>query len=545
MVRVGTNLTPNKSGGFTARKRIPADVQDDYARLFEGVRWEERFNSGPVSFTLARAQHREWETKIETRITNIRAERRGEGRTLTPMQARALSGEWYIWFTARQEPKRWPASVWKDQASDVYDALHDAIWKASGEPWSPEADPMSIWEENAAARERARPIIADHAESRTFLYDKELTLEPASQDMFLDCLLRDFFAAMRLLIRRANNDYSTDKWPERFPNKFERTADTGLTPWALFERWVTQTKRADATVNRWRVVLQKLTEQFPEHSAAALTPKEAQTWADTLINEGRSAGTVRGIWIVACRTVFGWAVKKSLLNANPFEKVHIDVPRKVRNRATPEFTPDEIRTILNAALAIGKPQTKTQAMRRWAPWLLAYTGARGGEITQLRGSDVIDADGIPAIKITPEAGTVKTGQARRVPLHEHLIEQGFLTFAHANGKGPLFYNEPTAPMEESDPTNPRRPRSVTALGSLAKWVRDIGMDDPELQPTHAWRDTFKAIGHRRGISERILDAIAGHAPATIGRGYGPPILQDMAEALKAFPRYEGTSVGNE
>ena len=47
--------------------------------------------------------------------------------------------------------------------------------------------------------------------------------------MFLDCLLRDYFAAMHLLIRRANDDYGIDKWPERFPGKFERTADPGLT----------------------------------------------------------------------------------------------------------------------------------------------------------------------------------------------------------------------------------------------------------------------------------------------------------------------------
>jgi integrase len=533
-----TKLTTNKSGGWTARKRIPADVQDDYARLF-GVRWEERFTSEAVPCTLAKAKHREWETTVETRIENIRAEKRGGGRTLTPMQARALSGEWYEWFTARHLPnaKAWGAAYWEHQAGALYDALHDAIWQASGEPWHPEVDPMEIWEENDAARDRARPIVTDHAESAQFLHAKGMVLEPASRDMFLDCLIRDYFAAMRLLIRRANDDYSTDKWPERFP-KFERTADPALTPWALFERWVKQTTRADQTVNRWRVVFQKITEHFPEHSAAALTPEEAQAWADTLINEDRSAVTVRDIWIVACRTVFGWAVKKRLLNANPFEKVHIDVPRKVRNRATPELSADEISTILSAALAIGKPQTKTQAAKRWVPWICAYTGARPGEITQLRGADVIEWDSIPAIKIVPEAGTVKTGQARIVPLHEHLIDQGFLTFSDGNGKGPLFYNTPTTLPPKEDPTNPRRRRSVTARVRLAEWVRKIGVTDPELQPNHAWRDTFKAVGHRHGLSERILDAIAGHAPASVGRAYGPPTLHDMADALKAFPRYE-------
>jgi hypothetical protein len=36
----------------------------------------------------------------------------------------------------------------------------------------------------------------------------------------------------------------------------------------------------------------------------------------------------------------------------------------------------------------------------------------------------------------------------------------------------------------------------------------------------------------------VSDAITGHAPATIGRAYGAPTVEDMAEALKKFPRYK-------
>jgi hypothetical protein len=68
-------------------------------------------------------------------------------------------------------------------------------------------------------------------------------------------------------------------------------------------------------------------------------------------------------------------------------------------------------------------------------------------------------------------------------------------------------------------------------------VRSLGVTDPEVKPNHAWRETFKQVGHRY-ISERILDAIAGHAPISVGRGYGLPTLADMAAALNKFPRYE-------
>ena len=48
---------------------------------------------------------------------------------------------------------------------------------------------------------------------------------------------------------------------------------------------------------------------------------------------------------------------------------------------------------------------------------------------------MIERDGIHAVRITPEAGTVKGGKARVVPLHEHLIAQGFLKFVGGSGQG--------------------------------------------------------------------------------------------------------------
>jgi hypothetical protein len=40
------------------------------------------------------------------------------------------------------------------------------------------------------------------------------------------------------------------------------------------------------------------------------------------------------------------------------------------------------------------------------------------------------------------------------------------------------------------------------------------------------------------IPEKIIDAICGHAPATVGRAYGAPTLADKAAALSKFPRYK-------
>jgi hypothetical protein len=84
-------------------------VREAYGKLYgDGApQWEAWFNSGDVDRLKARAKHRDWLNEIEARIANIRAERKGEGRTLTPQDARALAGEWYKWFVVRAAAQKW------------------------------------------------------------------------------------------------------------------------------------------------------------------------------------------------------------------------------------------------------------------------------------------------------------------------------------------------------------------------------------------------------------------------------------------------------
>jgi integrase len=545
MPRVASKpLTTNRDGSFSKRKRIPEDVQDAYAKLY-GKRCEERFNSGPaVSDVVARAKHREWLSEIEARIASIRAERMGEGRTLTPQQARGLAGKWYDWFTDRGLAKPRSVDYWAEETSEPYDALRVAVWGSEPLAWPEGRDPFDDWDRKPKARANVRPLVADVAGTAQFLHSHGLTLDPSSRDMFLDFVCKDFFAALELLQRRAKGDYGPDEQRKQFP-EFERPGDPGLTPWMLFEQWVAEAKPAPATVDRWRSVFLKLQGDFKDRSAASITPQEANEWAQGLPNPQRGPRTVRDVWVNAAKAVFNLAVDKQQLTVNPFAKIKIKVPKARRLRDGKAFTEAEARMILKAAFAIANPKTKGAAARRWVPWLCAYSGARGGEITQIRGIDVVTVGGVNAINITPEAGTVKTREARTVPLHSHLIDQGFLAFVKRSGQGPLFYTHAKANEAPTDATNPPKERYVKAREHLADWVRRLGVTDPEVKPNHAWRDTFKLIGHRHGISERLLDEITGHAPVNVGRGYGVPTLQDKAEALQRFPRYSLVELNRE
>jgi integrase len=537
MPRVALKLTPKASGGFYARKRIPEDVREEYARQY-GKSAEERLSIRPTDASSARREAQEWGAEIDTRFENIRAVRTGSGQPLSRKQALALAGEWYKWFVARYEEAPGDHRQWEGRWLSLLDELEELAPSAvrasanSGAVWA--------WIQTEEAAPLVRPIVADEAKTAQFLASRGLTLNNAARALFLDFVLVEFLEALKLLGRRAKNDYTPDHRPQRFPklDLKRATPATDLTPWQLFEAWVNARQPAKSSVTRWRAVFLDLNKYFAGRTAGSLRDDEAHAWANQLITPKRKAATVSDVWVSAARRVWAWAVEQRKVSTNPFAGVKVTVPKKIHTRETQAFTDAEAKTILKAAYAIVDPgKSFSRSVQRWVPWLCAYTGARAGEMTQLRGKDVVQHDGVSAIRVTPDAGTVKTREPRTIPLHEHLVDQGFLKFAKSKGEGPLFYNAKGI-KQSDDPTRPSRRRSVSALNHLGGWVRSLGVDDPAVKPNHGWRHSFKQIAARCDISERVSDYITGHAQTTVGRSYGAPTLRDMAEALKKFPRYE-------
>jgi integrase len=527
-----------KSGAFSSRKVIPPDVREEYRARFGGG-WEERFYA-PSSTPLgdAKKQLNEWLAEIERRISAIRDEAAGKGRSLTAREALALAGEWYRWFVARYEDDPGDPEGWEELLHEAQLTLLECApeWFRKNES----RDREWRWAEDEAVTVHMRPFIADNGKTAQFLASRGLALTLEARERFLDAVADEFGHALKLLITRAEGDYSPDTRPQRFPKFAPATLASSAGPscFELFQAWIKASERGNSTINRWRAVFLDQQSHFADRSAGSITEDEARAWKDRLITPERSAGTVRDIWVNAARTVFNWAVKERLVQSNPFAQVTVEVPKKKRLRETDAFTQDEARTILKAALAITDTNRPFAAACRWVPWICAYTGARAGEITQLRGIDVMQRDEVHALRLTPDAGTIKTGATRMVPIHEHLLAQGLLEFVRSRGDGALFYNPARASKGDADPTNPRRPRAVKTRERLAVWVRRIGIKDRDVRPNHAWRHTFKQVADRHDISERVSDEITGHAPLTVGRGYGRPMLADMAAALKKFPRYE-------
>jgi integrase len=154
----------------------------------------------------------------------------------------------------------------------------------------------------------------------------------------------------------------------------------------------------------------------------SVTPQDVRAYADHLRHErGMKAKTINGKYLAALRSVYRVGVDRFKVEKDPTAGIMVraERAREVRSKG---FTEAEAMAVLRAAKGAKHPA------HRWVPWLCAYTGARVGEIAQLRRQDfeVEEATGIRYIRITPEAGSVKSGKFRLVPLHSHLIEEGIL-----------------------------------------------------------------------------------------------------------------------
>lgn len=341
-----------------------------------------------------------------------------------------------------------------------------------------------------------------------------------------------------MLPRVANRTESAWQSSTRLPASPSAQPDEKATLTGLCEDWWEEAKaagRKPSTHESYRNTTKSLVAFLGHDDAALVTPEDIVGFKDYRLSSinprtGKpiSAKTVKDSDLSGLKTLFGWAVTNRRLVSNPALGITIKLGKRRVTRAK-GFTDDEAQALLKAADALtrGNEQPKTFDAKRWIPWLCAYTGARVGELCQLRKQDVKRVDGHWVIHINPEAGTVKTDEARDVVMHEHLLAKGFPTFAQDNKEGPLFLT----PGKDGDVLGPLQ----GLKNRLAAAARDT-IKDTRVMPNHGWRHRFKTVARSVGMDSRVVDAIQGHAPRTAGDDYGDVTAAAMALAIAKFPR---------
>jgi integrase len=156
----------------------------------------------------------------------------------------------------------------------------------------------------------------------------------------------------------------------------------------------------------------------------------------------------------------------------------------------------------------------------WVPALAAYTGARAGEICQLRTEDVITINGILCLNLTrfDRSGRAvadkrfkNKNSERYVPLHEEIMQAGFVDF-----------------VETCDPDDRLFPALIAGpkgnySHNFSKWfgrfMTRIALSDPSLV-FHSFRHGFRDACRDADIPEETAHALGGWATINQGQRYG-------------------------
>jgi integrase len=435
------------------RKRIPADVIGKVDRIDLQIPIGESFVPKKLSATTdtivislqtrdpAEAKRRH--TVVAAYLDNVWDGIRSGPVRLKQKQVVALSGEVYGDLVSKFGDDPGSPELWQGVMMDVASAQAGNILFIGSQE-----------ERRLAALERRYGYLVDRVLSR-----HALRIDSDSYQRLLLESTRSLTQATFQLLKHAESDFTPDPEANRFPafTPPERMATPppaaallpNLSLTGLVDGWWIEAKatgRKPSTHESYRNTMLKLVKHLGHDDSSRVTPEDIISFKDARLAEinprnGKpiSPKTVKGSDLAGLNVVFDWAVANRKMASNPAKTVTLKLGKERKTRPK-SFTDVEAATILRHARdhARGKERPTTFAAKRWVPWLCAYTGARVGELAQLRKQDVRQVDGRWIIHISPEAGTVKTNEARDVPLHLDLIDLGFVTFATSSKAGPLF-----------------------------------------------------------------------------------------------------------
>lgn len=473
--------------------------------------------------------------EIDVYLENLFSSLRKEAIALTFKQTVALSGEVYkSWVNALEEN---PENI------DWGRVLEDNNAALSGEYGKLKVAVLPKEEKIKQALELRFGKIAD-----VVLAQHALQIDKPSRERLLEQTAKAMNEAATKLKKFADADYSEDDLGKRFPTwseakpKKKIKAKPVLDMMKLVDDWWVEAERAGlsySTYDGYKRTFDNFCAFLKHKDATKVTPEDVVAFKDDRLQrtskttgEKISPKTVRDQDLAGLKSVFGWALNNRYMKSNPASDVKVKVGKKEKLRER-YFTNDEIKAILTHAQNYepsGAERKQFIDAKRWVPWICAYTGARIGEILQLRKQDFKKIEGHWTYRITPEAGTVKTHEYRVVPIHDHLIEMGLLDFVNHTTTDYLFIVARN--VDEA------KKQVRTRRTKMAEFIREV-YKDPHLKPNHGWRHTFRTIAREiDNYDPKVLDDITGHSSRTEGDKYGESRVKAKAQLMAKYPRYK-------
>lgn len=503
------------------RKAVPKDLRNilGKAEIKQSLRTTDEEAARPEFARL----NAEWEQRFQSL-------RRGVTR-LSPKDIAALAGEFYKQMVDANDNDPDPDGLLRGRAA--VDA-----WLA-GDPAA-----RVISSGNKAITDRMLQADRDRRRRQveTFLRKQGLLIFEDQLEPLVAAVSRMIHAAQSRLITNSEGRWPPDRLREGLPvwtAPVDRIAGPGQPVskkydiLEIFDNMSRERGHATSTRDRWRPIVEKVAETHRD--IRAISDEWCVQYKDDLVASGLSTKTIKEANLASLKNLFNFAVTNKLIPVSPMAGLTIKVKARTLLRQTKGYSDAEARVVLAATIASFSNllPIDQHAARRWIPWLGYYSGARGGELAQLRKQDFRQENGIWLMHVDPEAGTVKSGEPRDVAVHPHLIEQGFIEFMLNCPRNTLFYDVSRKRVE-----NAKNPPPVKTAENLAKWIRSLGLKDEQLQPNHGWRHRFTTMAREVDMDTVTCRYIQGHAPESEAEKYGNFPARVLLREIEKIPRFE-------
>lgn len=503
------------SGGvYHYRRRIPDDVRRALRELDATLggkhpkhdKREEKKRLGRNE-ALAKAAWNKHDRLVEARWASLRSGRSAE---LSPIEIQALAGEIH-----RRWLKLYPpgAGNTREGAGHTLRVMQEIDGEIEREFTSPAFDD-----------ERLEFLHGDHVDA--VLAARGLTVSHGGRWLLIAAAQAAAKHACQVAIRKAGGDLRPDPDADLYPD-WPDPENTTLS--GLCAAWMRRTPDAKPETHAgFKACVDQFIGFAGHNEVCEVTVDQLRKWLEHLkVVRGLGDLRIKDGYFAAIKTIFNSARKQGLIRVNPCDEIVLDGKPRPREREK-DLRDGEIHAILKASLSPqGEVSQDVANTRRWVPWLLAYTGARVAEMTRLESRHIVFEAGVWAIDIQQS----KNGRPRIVPIHRHLITQGFLNFVREREGSPLFFDAEKLNDE-------RLIVHQTRAEGLAEWARKAAkMEIGSVAPNHGWRHRFKTECRRISMDREVRLYIQGHAFKMEGEKYGFFPVDVTSAWIELFPTY--------
>ncbi|WP_319567487.1 site-specific integrase [Cohaesibacter marisflavi] len=209
--------------------------------------------------------------------------------------------------------------------------------------------------------------------------------------------------------------------------------------------------------------------------------------------------------------------------ANLFKGVKLKINKRARDDRDP-FTMDELKAIFSAPVYTGCKSLREwnrpgdlvprDAGIYWVPLISRFSGARMGEIIQLRVADVKEEGGIAYLSVNAEEEDQhlkNLNSWRLIPIHPKLIEMGFLKLVERRR------------AEKAERLFPDLKKGKDGYYSspfskhFNRFLRSVGAKRDKTS-FHSFRHNFEDACRDNGVSKELMDALQGHGERGMSGG---------------------------